>query len=104
VSIPHGHNARCLPPVRGSPLIMTMGLVDRRTVHTTPSLASIRPSVMPLARVHSSHEKDSKESASGQEGQVRESLLSSSRNYAGHACEQARQLLVKMRVRGLFTA
>ena len=35
--------------MRGSPLAVIMGLVDSRTAHTTPRLASTLPSDMPFS-------------------------------------------------------
>jgi len=66
-----------------------IGTCRSPTVHTTPRLASTPPIDMPLS------------GGSYQSREVPEWLLSFSRNYAGHACEQARQLLVNASKRAL---
>jgi hypothetical protein len=79
--------------VRGSPLTVIMGLLDSRTAHTTPRLASILPSDMPFSG--GSYQSREKPGVVSRKWTVNtEGLLSLWRNYAGYACEQARQLLV----------
>jgi hypothetical protein len=79
--------------VRGSPLAVIMGLVESQTAHTTPRLASIQPSGVPFS---GGSYQSREESTIGQwqlrPGPWETSFISG--NYAGHACEQARQLIV----------
>jgi hypothetical protein len=80
--------------VRGSPLAVMIVLELSQRQHKPCRGVQGGLVVYPLAGVYTSHEKNSIVGQWVREDQDHERLLSLLRNYAGHACEQARQLIV----------